>query len=630
MKYAIITNNGMQYYTISEISGKIQRDVAYLRKKFEIVAEEYEKLLVRDLERFFVDGIAREIRLALYDPLQNNRVFMEYSYRLERTSSYSSGETLHSHTRIADVPETCLFDIFIYYTAKFGRLTPKAQEDRLKIYNIDWYDLHFNLRYNKETKRKKAGVINSARMALNRYIYEQPVDEAPDDNLGEMSFGVNGADPVGRSRADGGREGRFKADLIEAVRGGRKLNYVVYNDLEDAVDVINGVLSQCDRVPVRWSLSRGFTVDDLGSVRDGVDVGLMSGVKNPVAALNFVIDNREQRVSYVFDDFHHHIGGDAVVNAMAAEIRSVVRDLSRDLQGRDEFVFFMSPSESLPIELVPVFNIIREGAGAKGSSFVSRYGVDMTDPVACGQSKPLIGKGDKVKRIIQILCQMETNNPLLVGGPGVGKTALIEGLAREIVNENVPPILAGKTIFALNLNTLVAGSRYRGDFEERIGKLMDEVKSRSGDMIVFIDEIHTLVGAGSAEGVLGAEDVLKPALARGDFPCIGATTYDGYELMLKDPALVRRFQRLEVPAATAPETESILCGVRHVFEKHHDVVITDEAVRAAVVLSERYILDQSLPGKAIRLLDSASAFVKLDNQERVDATAIKDEIKRGL
>lgn len=629
MKQTIDTKNGMQYYTLDEISGKIQRDIEYLQKKFEIIADEYENILVRDLERFFVDGIALEIRLTLYDPLQNNCVFLEYSYRTGQDSSFSADETLHDNVEISDIPETCLFDIFIYFTTKFSRLKPEAQKQQLKFYNIDWYEINFNLRYSKKDKPVKTDSVSHDSFSSN--IGGNEISDEEVAEVGKRTTpGVKRDGFAGSVLDSDGKISRFEKSVIDAIQNGHKLNYVIYNDLENAVEAIMRVLCRHEKIPIRWSVSRGFTVDETLCSYDIEDAETISDIKNPVAALNFVIGNNEQRVSYVFDDFHHHIGGDLAVNNSVAQIRSLLRDLSRNLGKRDEFVFFMSPMDSLPIELLPVFNMLKEGQGVKGGSFLNKFGSDLTDPAVCKNTKPLVSNGDKVKRIIQILCQMETNNPLLVGGPGVGKTALIEGLAREIVNGNVPPALKGKTIFSLNLNTLVAGSRYRGDFEERIGRLMEEVKSRYRDLIIFIDEIHTLMGAGSAEGVLGAEDILKPALARGDFPCIGATTYEGYELLVKDPALTRRFQKLEIPPASMKETEAILYGIKHIFEKHHDVKITNEAVRSAVRLSEEYIRGQSLPGKAVRLLDSASAFVNLDNQHIVDANEIKEEIKRGI
>ncbi|MGR3220143.1 MAG: AAA family ATPase [Candidatus Anammoxibacter sp.] len=623
MRQLIDKKNEMQFYTISEISEKIQRDIAYLRENLEIVSEEYEYKLVKDLEMFLLDGIVREIRLSIYDPLQNNMVFVEYAYKVARASSYSSGETWHSQIKIFDFPDSCLFDIFMYFTAAFDALEQEEKKARLENYNIDWYDLNFNLKYSNEDERKKTGVVSSERLSLGKYIYESSAE----GRIETDGHTVN--ETEGRGQRDRGIN-KFDNKLTETLQNGHKLNYVVYNDLENAVASITKALQQCDKITIRWSVSRGFTLDDLSGAHKTDKVHSIRNIINPAAAIKFVLENEEERVSYIFDDFHHHLGGDAAVVTGVAEIRSLVRDLARELRARDEFVFFMSPSDSLPVELVPVFNIIKESADIKNDSFLNKYGTVLIDAAFCNKNKPLVGNSDKVKRITQILCQMETNNPLLVGEPGVGKTALIEGLASNIVNGNVPSVLKGKTIFSLNLNTLVAGSKYRGDFEERLNMLMDEVKSRHNELIVFIDEIHTLVGAGSTEGSSGAEDILKPALARGDFPCIGATTYEGFEILCKHPAFTRRFQKLDIPPAGENEAVIVLQGVKHIFEKHHEVEITDDAINAAVRLSEKYIRSQFLPGKAVRLLDSTSAFVKLDNRNTVGPDDIADEIKRGL
>jgi len=625
MKQLIETTSGVKYYTIPGISGKIRSDIAYLRENLNIISEEYEVRLVKDLEMFLVDDIAEEIKLSLYDPLQENKVYIEYCYKVEPFSTYYSEEKYDRQVRIRDFPETCLFDIFIYFTSSFTLLKSETQQSLLKDFNLDWYEIDFKLGYKKNDKRKRAGFSRFKETFINRYIYESPEVEGRSINSGHVDMR-----PGAPARQDADRRdinSMLETKLVEAIQDDKKLNYVVYKDMECTVSAITHVLRQYQKISIRWSLSRGFVVDGISERSEVCNAVLMLDIKNPAAALNFIVENREERVSYIFEDFHHHIESASAVNTQTAEIRSLIRDLSRVLSERDEFVFFLSPSENLPIEIAPLFNRLKQETGGMDISFLNRYGSVMTDPALCSRNKPLIRKDDKIKRIIQVLCQMETNNPILVGGAGVGKTALVEGLASEIVKGNVPPMLKDKTLFSLNLNTLVAGSKYRGDFEERINRLMEEVKACRGDIIVFIDEIHVLLGAGSAEGASGAEDILKPALSRGDFPCIGATTYEGYECLLRDPALARRFQRLEVPPATIKEAIDILFGVRHVFEKHHGVRISDEAVKAAVGLSEKLIHSRSLPGKAIRLLDGASAFVKLDGRQKVYSKDIDDEIK---
>ena len=242
---------------------------------------------------------------------------------------------------------------------------------------------------------------------------------------------------------------------------------------------------------------------------------------------------------------------------------------------------------------------------------LSKYGRDLTEDAKNGKIDPVIGRFDEVQRVIQILCRRTKNNPCLVGEPGVGKTAIIEGLAQQIVDGNVPEILLNKRIFSLDLTGMVAGTKYRGDFEERIKAVIEEVL-KSDDIIVFIDEIHTIIGAGSAEGSTDAANILKPSLARGEFQLIGATTLSEYRKNIeKDSALERRFQPVTVDEPSEEDSILILKGIRDKYEAHHKVSITDSAVVSAVKLSSRYISDRYLPDKAIDLIDEAASRVRL-------------------
>lgn len=232
-----------------------------------------------------------------------------------------------------------------------------------------------------------------------------------------------------------------------------------------------------------------------------------------------------------------------------------------------------------------------------------------------------------MERVIQILCRRGKNNPCLIGEPGVGKTAIVEGLAQDIVSGNVPDILLGKRLVSLDMSGLVAKSKYRGEFEERIKKVISEV-SNAKNVLLFIDELHTIIGAGGAEGSLDASNILKPALARGEVQVIGATTIEEYRKYVeKDAALERRFQPVMVEEPGVDETIEILTGLKGIYEKHHGVIITDEGVKAAVNLSARYINDRFLPDKAIDLMDEAAARIRLKNLTSSDELlALKKEI----
>ncbi len=251
------------------------------------------------------------------------------------------------------------------------------------------------------------------------------------------------------------------------------------------------------------------------------------------------------------------------------------------------------------------------GEGKKSSKLLDQFGRNLTKLASEGKLDPVVGRETEIERIMQILSRRTKNNPVLIGEPGVGKTAVVEGLAQRITNADVPELLKGKQIYTLDLAALVAGSKYRGEFEERLKKVMKEITQR-GDIILFIDELHNLVGAGAAEGAIDAASILKPALARGELQTIGATTLDEYRKYLeRDSALERRFQQIRVDQPTTEETVQILKGLRDRYESHHKVEITDEALEAAAELADRYISDRQLPDKAIDLIDEAASRMRI-------------------
>ncbi|MFH0981744.1 MAG: Clp protease N-terminal domain-containing protein, partial [Planctomycetota bacterium] len=242
---------------------------------------------------------------------------------------------------------------------------------------------------------------------------------------------------------------------------------------------------------------------------------------------------------------------------------------------------------------------------------LERYGRDLVQMVRNGKLDPVIGRDEEIRRVIRILSRKTKNNPVLIGEPGVGKTAIAEGLAHRIVRGDVPEGLKDKTLFALDMGALVAGAKYRGEFEERLKAVLNEIKASDGRIILFIDELHTIVGAGKAEGAIDAGNMLKPMLARGELHCIGATTLDEYRKHVeKDAALERRFQPVLVEQPSVEDTISILRGLRERFEVHHGVKIQDNALVAAATLSHRYITDRFLPDKAIDLVDEACAMIR--------------------
>lgn len=406
------------------------------------------------------------------------------------------------------------------------------------------------------------------------------------------------------------------------------LYLIQYNNPLEEIEQLTASIRKAGNIPIVWSKARGLMIDHLSKLYPLFENVNMADLNDPAEVIKFIIRRPRERLVYIFEDFHHFIGDKDVVNPGVGEIRALLKDLYRNLKGRGESVYLFVPSTyEPPPELQPFFDLsLKRPKQVKG--YLDKFGRLLTDPANIARTKPVIGVDHIINRLIQVLAQMEANNPLLVGQPGVGKTSVVDGLAKALYNGRVAPSLKGKMLYSLSLNSLIAGTRYRGDFEERFEGLMEEVLQNKDRIIVFIDEIHTLMDAGSSEGAVGAGDILKPLLAKGQFPCIGATTLEGAKYLSKDPALARRFKKIMVKAPSIDEAVKILKGISGSFEKHHRLKIEDDALVAAVELSEIHIADEYLPGKAVSLVDGASAYCGMQGKKSVTKEDIIAEIER--
>ena len=318
---------------------------------------------------------------------------------------------------------------------------------------------------------------------------------------------------------------------------------------------------------------------------------------------------------------HTYIGTEHILLGLLREgdgvAARILRELDVDIeQTRQEVLRELDPNFTAQEEAGEPAEKLAEKKGEVKTPALKAFGRNLTELARKGELDPVIGRKNEIERVIQILCRRTKNNPVLLGEAGVGKTAIVEGLAQEIAKGNVPELLREKRVITLDLALMVAGTKYRGQFEERIKAVMDEIR-RAKNVILFIDELHTIVGAGSAEGTMDASNIIKPALSRGEMQCVGATTLNEYRKYIeKDAALERRFQSIKVEAPSIDEAIQILKGLRHKYEEHHKAEFTDKAIEASVKLSDRYITDRFLPDKAIDVMDEAGSRARIGTMTR--------------
>lgn len=419
--------------------------------------------------------------------------------------------------------------------------------------------------------------------------------------------------------------------LVLAQEEARRLNY----NYVGTEQLLLGLIREGDGIAAKALGKIGVNLED---VRNTVEDIIGRGDDSPSEQVAFT-PRVKKVLELSYDEArrlgHNYIGTEHLLLGLLREgegvAAQVLESLGADIDGVRAHVLHLLGNPGL---IVNSSNGKAHPSQSKKTSTptLDEFGRDLTEQAREGKLDPVVGREKEIERVIQVLSRRTKNNPVLIGEPGVGKTAIAEGLAQRIVESKVPETLLEKRVMTLDMSSLVAGSKFRGEFEERLKKVMDEIRA-DGNVVVFIDELHTLIGAGAAEGAIDAANILKPALARGELQCIGATTLDEYRKYIeKDPALERRFQPINVNEPTVEEALEILKGLRDRYEAHHRVKITDEALEAAVRLSDRYITDRFLPDKAIDLVDEAASRVRLSSfvipTDLVETEAKLEEVRK--
>ena len=406
--------------------------------------------------------------------------------------------------------------------------------------------------------------------------------------------------------------GRFTERARKVLSLAEQAAISLYHNYVGTEHILLGLVKEGQGVAARVLADAGITEDKvLSMIRKIIGEG-----KSQVERTVSLTPRSKKILNLSMDEArrlgHNYIGTEHLLLGLIREGEGVAVRILVELGGDLNYI------QNQIIELLGGQNNMEQQVGEKTTDTpnLDEYSRDLTKMAREGKLDPVIGRDKEIERVVQILSRRTKNNPVLIGEPGVGKTAIAEGLAQRIISDNVPEILLNKRVVALDLSSIVAGSKYRGEFEKRLKGVINDI-TKSGNIILFIDELHTLVGAGAAEGAIDASNILKPALARGELQAIGATTLDEYRKYIeKDAALERRFQPVLVEETTPEETEEILKGLRDAYEAHHKVAITDEAIKAAVDMSHRYITDRFLPDKAIDLIDEAASRVRLSSNTR--------------
>jgi len=601
----------------------ILSDIELLNKYYSIFPEDFSESLCQDLNLLFNNEIASKFRLAFYDPLDPGKIFLEKSYQLNSGKiNIENLEDIEKH----NIPTPYEFDVFVYFTDRFLSLSKAEQESIINGFNFKWFD--FTTAFYKKSGNARDSNNEDVHLTAS---HNNRADHKSKTGLDSTRNGApDNADTGLQQKAEKSLKSSHSS-IIKHFSSGNFLFIASYTDSRKLIEKFVAMSGDLGLTPVQWTYSEGFkAVTDkyLGRYTYG-DNYFMQTKLSPLDALGCIKNECQRNTIYLLEDFHYYLKRENLSAQEFAELISMIKSMPEILKSLNSFMVILAPSPDLPPEIAPIFEIIRDEVAGQRFHYLERFGRDLTKLVLEGKIKPIIGRDREIFECLKVLSRMETNNPILIGKAGVGKTAVVEGLARVIIKKEVPAVFEHKRIIALNLNAIISGTKYRGEFEKRIEGLVEEVKSNTERVIVFIDEIHTLLGMGSTEGSPGAENILKPSLARGEFPCIGATTYEDYRKYIEpDKALARRFQTINIPEPDLSQSIKILKDIKHVYENHHGLKISEEALVKCVEMSNRFIPEQCFPGKAIRMLDSACASASLDFKDIVTPELVADEFNK--
>ena len=635
-------------------------DIELLDGYYGIFPEGFSGGLLHDLKQLLGSGIAGEFRLAFYDPVDPEKVYLERSYCL--TNGRKSADSFSSIKK-RPLPTPYEFDVFVYFSDRFLALSKGEQARLMNGFNFRWFN--FSGGVNGQMAGMEAFLPSPDNSNSSQAAFRSGFDDRPFEEFGEEGISDNDialADDTGVSDAQNtpdvddtvdadlpsspavarDRETALRrlvaplasaedAALLKQFASDNSLLIAAYTDSRKLIERFTRVSAQLGLTPLQWTFSEGFR--EIGDPYTGKylisDSYLLHAKLSPLEALGIIRNECQSHTLYLLEDFHYYLKRENLSGQEFVELISVMKSMPEVLKRQNSFVVILAPTLDLPPEVAPIFGVIRDEVAGRRLHFLERFGRDLTEQAEEGRIKPIVGRDREIYSCLKVLSQMEANNPILVGKAGVGKTAVVEGLAQLIVKKEVPAMFRDRRIIALNLNAIVSGTKYRGEFETRIEGLVEEVKSNVGRIIVFIDEIHTLLGMGSTEGSTGAENILKPSLARGEFPCIGATTSEEYRQYIEpDRALARRFQTVMIPEPDVPQSLDILKGIKSVYEKHYGLRITDPALAACVDMAARFLPMQCFPGKAIRMLDGVCASASLAGRDSVNEESVAEEFKR--